>query len=525
MPQHNVLFPSFTVKEHLWFYARLKGLDRFSTMQEMERMLDDTGLRAKRNEPAKNLSGGMQRKLSVAIAFVGGSRTVILDEPSAGVDPSGRRSIWDLLFKFKKDRTIVISTHHMDEADVLGDRIAIISNGKLVAHGTSYFLKHKFGRGYYLTLIKKQQQQQQISTDDDTTPLGETDSTKASSSSSDSGARSLSSYADSKEKLPTSPAGFGPLYESMELKSGSSDSGHSAASSNSSSTEDKLTTRQDVAIDALVRQLIPSAMLVANIGNEMTYSISSSAESTKTYQRCFATLEASQEALAIDSMAVSDTTLEEIFIKLAKEPRRNKFAHGGRAAGWLSLFGLGGGSKSAVAEREKRAKAKEARKQLTPEQLALYSTYTKVRVASRPLHVAQQFYALLLKRFHRVKRNIKGFFAEIVLPVVFICLALLVATLTPGVSPRPPIELHPWYYSPSNQFFISRSSSAGFDRPVYSPDTGNIQLNVNESVQSNLAQIDRVVDTFRRAPQMGTRCMKGYKVRQQHTFFLLSNDR
>jgi ABC-type multidrug transport system ATPase subunit len=71
----------------------------------------------------------MQRKLSVAIAFVGGSKTVILDEPSAGVDPSGRRSIWDLLFKYRHGRTIVISTHHMDEADVLGDRIAIISNG------------------------------------------------------------------------------------------------------------------------------------------------------------------------------------------------------------------------------------------------------------------------------------------------------------------------------------------------------------------------------------------------------------
>ena len=97
----------------------------------------------------------MQRKLSVAIAFVGGSKTVILDEPSAGVDPQGRRSIWDLLFKYRQNRTIIISTHHMDEADVLGDRIAIISNGKLKAHGTSYFLKNTFGRGYYLTIAKK----------------------------------------------------------------------------------------------------------------------------------------------------------------------------------------------------------------------------------------------------------------------------------------------------------------------------------------------------------------------------------
>ena len=130
-----------TVREHLWFYARLKGLDRLETNVEMKQLLIDTNLEKKRNEFSQNLSGGMQRKLSVAIAFVGGSKTVILDEPSAGVDPQGRRSIWDLLFKYRQNRTIIISTHHMDEADVLGDRIAIISNGKLKAHGTSYFLK------------------------------------------------------------------------------------------------------------------------------------------------------------------------------------------------------------------------------------------------------------------------------------------------------------------------------------------------------------------------------------------------
>jgi ATP-binding cassette subfamily A (ABC1) protein 2 len=98
---------------------------------------------------------------------VGNSKTVILDEPSAGVDPSGRRSIWDMLFKFRTGRTIIISTHHMDEADVLGDRIAIIANGKLVAHGTAYFLKNKFGRGYYLTIAKKQLTQSEMEKHDD----------------------------------------------------------------------------------------------------------------------------------------------------------------------------------------------------------------------------------------------------------------------------------------------------------------------------------------------------------------------
>ena len=162
VPQHNVLFPGLTVKEHLWFYARLKGHGKLETVNETNKMLEDTGLEPKRNEFSKNLSGGMQRKLSVAIAFVGGSKTVILDEPSAGVDPSGRRSIWDLLFKYREGRTIVISTHHLDEADVLGDRIAIISNGKLIAHGSGYFLKSKFGSGYSLTFAKKNLEDQEV---------------------------------------------------------------------------------------------------------------------------------------------------------------------------------------------------------------------------------------------------------------------------------------------------------------------------------------------------------------------------
>ncbi len=127
VPQHNILFDLMTVKEHIWFYSRLKGLDNLLSTNETNLMLEQTGLEFKKNELSKNLSGGQQRKLSVAIAFCGSSKTVILDEPSAGVDPSGRRDIWDMLLKFRtNDRTILISTHHMDEADVLGYRILFI---------------------------------------------------------------------------------------------------------------------------------------------------------------------------------------------------------------------------------------------------------------------------------------------------------------------------------------------------------------------------------------------------------------
>lgn len=306
VPQHNVLFPQMTVKEHLWFYARLRGHDRKLTLIEIAKLLDDTGLVDKKDEQSKNLSGGMQRKLSVAIAFVGGSKTVILDEPSAGVDPAGRRGIWDLLFKYRVGRTIVISTHHMDEADVLGDRIAIISNGKLIAHGTSYFLKNKFGRGYYLTIAKKQY------VDDDSLD-------EAKTPSDDSGARSLSSLSDSHNSSSTPKSSnttttattatnttitttsserpilanqtrFDRLGSKSELDEFDNeeidmDDYEQAQLRNEKLILDSLVTEQDKNINEFIKSKIPNAILVENIGSEITYSISNRVEYTKNYEK------------------------------------------------------------------------------------------------------------------------------------------------------------------------------------------------------------------------------------------------
>uniref|UniRef100_A0A8C1TGV2 ABC transporter domain-containing protein n=1 Tax=Cyprinus carpio TaxID=7962 RepID=A0A8C1TGV2_CYPCA len=137
-PQHNVLFDKLSVEEHLWFYSRLKGMAEEDIQKEMDKWVNTLAFCA---YTFSTLSGGMKRKLSVAIAFVGGSRAVILDEPTAGVDPYARRAIWDLILKYKQGRTILLSTHHMDEADLLGDRIAIISHGKLKCCGSPLFLK------------------------------------------------------------------------------------------------------------------------------------------------------------------------------------------------------------------------------------------------------------------------------------------------------------------------------------------------------------------------------------------------
>ncbi|XP_008487637.1 ATP-binding cassette sub-family A member 1-like [Diaphorina citri] len=159
-PQYNALFDKLTVEEHMWFYSQLKQVPKDLAQLEISNMIVDLGIPHKRTSLANTLSGGMQRKLSVAMAFIGGSRTVILDEPTSGVDPYSRRSIWELLIKYKKGRTVILTTHYMDEADLLGDRIAIIAAGKLQCCGSSVFLKNSFARGYYLSLDMKSAQLQ-----------------------------------------------------------------------------------------------------------------------------------------------------------------------------------------------------------------------------------------------------------------------------------------------------------------------------------------------------------------------------
>ncbi|XP_052859969.1 phospholipid-transporting ATPase ABCA3-like [Anopheles cruzii] len=153
-PQHNVLFNEMTVAEHIEFFARLKGVPRSKIKDEIRHYVQLLELEDKLNKQSQTLSGGMKRKLSVGIALCGGSKVVLCDEPTSGMDPSARRALWDLLIKEKQGRTILLSTHFMDEADILGDRIAIMAEGELKAAGSSFFLKKRFGVGYRLICVK-----------------------------------------------------------------------------------------------------------------------------------------------------------------------------------------------------------------------------------------------------------------------------------------------------------------------------------------------------------------------------------
>ncbi|KAJ3239479.1 ATP-binding cassette sub- A member 5 [Chytriomyces hyalinus] len=160
-PQFDVLFQSFTPREHLRLYAGLKGItvkdannqaDPSAIPAYIEALLSDVGVFEKADTAAKNLSGGQKRKLSLAIALLGNPALILLDEPTTGMDAGAVEQVWRLLEYVKQGRTIIITTHSMEEADTLGDRIAILSHGSFQAIGTSMFLKGKFGVGYHLNV-------------------------------------------------------------------------------------------------------------------------------------------------------------------------------------------------------------------------------------------------------------------------------------------------------------------------------------------------------------------------------------
>ena len=130
----------------------------FEGRQEaINKALRDVDLTSHKDMISKTLSGGQKRKVSVGIALLGDSKIVLLDEPTSGMDPTARRRLWDLLKENKEDRIIILTTHFMEEADILGDRIAIMANGEAQCCGSSLFLKRKFGVGYNLTIEKTTQ--------------------------------------------------------------------------------------------------------------------------------------------------------------------------------------------------------------------------------------------------------------------------------------------------------------------------------------------------------------------------------
>ncbi|XP_074834153.1 phospholipid-transporting ATPase ABCA7 isoform X2 [Carettochelys insculpta] len=410
-PQHNVLFDILTVEEHIWFYGRLKGLSGEQVEEEVKQIIQDVGLPHKRREQTKNLSGGMQRKLSVAIAFVGGSQVVILDEPTAGVDPYSRRGIWELLLKYRKGRTVILSTHYMDEADLLGDRIAIISEGRLRCCGSPLFLKTQLGTGYYLTLVKREQ----------------------------------------------APPGVSASSVTIASRKDDSDSERSCDTGLGSEQCSQASAVDVPQLSALIQKLVPGSRLVEDIGHELLYVLPYDGAKDGTFAELFRELDGRLGELGVSSYGISDTTLEEIFLKVAEDAEVDADTPGapqrvGTAASGCSCA-LQTGSENGDLEAADSEPAEEPKE--TDFLRGLDGTGSR-QVVGWAL-TRQQLRALFTKRLLYARRSTRGFFAQIVLPAAFVCIALLFSLVVPPFGKYPPLPLEPWMYGQQFTFFSDDS--------------------------------------------------------------------
>ncbi|KAH7858115.1 hypothetical protein Vadar_020147 [Vaccinium darrowii] len=163
-PQHDLLWETLTGREHLLFYGRLKNLKGPALSQEVEESLKSVNLfhGGVADKQAGKYSGGMKRRLSVAISLIGDPKVVYMDEPSTGLDPASRNNLWNVVKRAKQNRAIILTTHSMEEAEHLCDRLGIFVDGSLQCIGNPKELKARYGGSYVFTMTTSSNHEEEV---------------------------------------------------------------------------------------------------------------------------------------------------------------------------------------------------------------------------------------------------------------------------------------------------------------------------------------------------------------------------
>jgi ATP-binding cassette, subfamily A (ABC1), member 3 len=254
-PQFDAI-DKMSVREHLAFYARVRGVENVN--DTVEAMIHSVGLKPFADRMAEKLSGGNKRKLSLAMAVIGNPEVLLLDEPSSGMDPLAKRFMWDLLSKFRPGRSILLTTHSMEEADALANRVGVISK-HLLDIGTTSHLREKHAHSLHLHLIM----------------------TSAPHTSEEEIDR-LTQWID--QHIPGAEVEGIPYHGQVRYR-----------------VPIKRTTRVTAASD------------------EDKISSSTSADDQRTVASLFVLLEENKEALRIEYYSVSPSTFDEVFLKVIRE--------------------------------------------------------------------------------------------------------------------------------------------------------------------------------------------------------------
>ncbi|KAL1517917.1 hypothetical protein ABEB36_001617 [Hypothenemus hampei] len=375
-PQHNIIFDELTVAEHLYFFSRLKGMEESKIKDEITHYVNLLELEPKRNAKSSSLSGGMKRKLCVGVALCGNSDIVMLDEPTAGMDPSARRALWDLLLKQKKDRTILLSTHFMDEADLLGDRIAIMAGGELQCCGTSFFLKKKYGAGYHLIM-------------------------------------------------------------------------------------DKNPKCDPYTVTNLLAKYIPNIQPNGNVGSELSYLLAESQSGL--FEPMLRDLEQNKEFFGINSFGISLTTLEEVFMKVGAD-------HGQEEMYNEKINGEEINGKEAVIEN------------------TIGDSKTIPHTISFGDLLLNQIIAMSLKKILSTIRSWVLLCTQILMPIIFLVMTMIVAKQQNTIGDLPPMPLNlERYTDPVTLVDINDANTNGYDE-IYKNVVGNAYSKV-DSIQETILQL------------------------------------
>uniref|UniRef100_A0A8C2GV03 ATP-binding cassette sub-family A member 2 n=1 Tax=Cyprinus carpio TaxID=7962 RepID=A0A8C2GV03_CYPCA len=478
-PQHNVLFDKLSVEEHLWFYSRLKGMAEEDIRKEMDKMIEDLELSNKRHSLVQTLSGGMKRKLSVAIAFVGGSRAVILDEPTAGVDPYARRAIWDLILKYKQGRTILLSTHHMDEADLLGDRIAIISHGKLKCCGSPLFLKSTYGDGYKLTLVKKQNQSIQ-SPPSSISPCSESRVTQF-----------IRQYLASCLLVSDSNTELSYVLPSEAVKKGCFERLFQALEQSLDSLALTSFGVMDTTLEEVFLKVSEEDLSLENSDADMKDSPGGPSAGKPSNllggPQCEGAEVIRPEVELSNLMMCSRLSPSQASLQSGSSLGSVRGDEGGLYSDFYGdycpLFDNGQDPDSASLRDEESS----------PEP-TIHEGQGGFKLEGWWLKL-RQFHGLIVKRFHCAKRNTKGIFSQILLPAFFICVAMTVALSVPEIGDLPPLILSPSQYhnytQPRGNFIPYANEDRLQYRSKLSPD----------------ASPQRIVNTLRLPSGVGATCV------------------
>jgi ABC-2 type transport system ATP-binding protein len=152
-PQETAVARNLTIMENLLLMGGVYGINKHETKTKAQELIELFGLSSRTKELAKKLSGGMQRRLNLAMALITNPQVLFLDEPTLGLDPQARKAVWIQIEKLKGSTTIFLTTHYLEEADALADHIAIIHQGNIIAQGSPAFLKESFS-GKQTMMIK-----------------------------------------------------------------------------------------------------------------------------------------------------------------------------------------------------------------------------------------------------------------------------------------------------------------------------------------------------------------------------------